>query len=206
MGRVRRHDWPAWGLRTTLASLGWGDAEIVARASRLEGHPDNVAACWYGGYTVSVPDGEVITSATFPCDGTWQLLLAIPSSGVATEKARGVLPDTYTRVDAVFNLQRAALLTAAFAQERLDLLKVAMDDRMHQPFRRQICGTLAHLEELRGAKEFAGVALSGAGPALLAVLNERTTLSAAEERFRQTLGEVELLPVRIAGPARVETI
>lgn len=193
-------------LANHFGELGWGDAEIVAEASRLEGHPDNVAACWLGGYTVSVPDPEGVATATFACDGTWQLLLALPAAGLSTEKARGVLPASYRREDAVFNVQRVALLTAAFAQERLDLLRRAMADRLHQPYREQICGLLQGVEALMAGEEFAGVALSGAGPALLAVLGERTTLYAAEARMHAVLGrEVELVPVRIAGPARVET-
>ncbi len=192
-------------LANHFGQLGWSDADMVAVASRLEGHPDNVAACWFGGFTVSVPQEEGVATATFPCDGMWQLLLALPPNGVATEKARAVLPEVYSRADTVFNVQRAALLTAAFAQERLDLLRVAMEDRMHQPFRREVCGLLAHLDALHKAPEFAGVALSGAGPALLAVLSERATLQRAEQRLRSVLGgDVELLPVRIGGRARVE--
>ncbi|HLI76170.1 MAG TPA: hypothetical protein VKV02_04425, partial [Acidobacteriaceae bacterium] len=179
--------------------------EIVATASAMEGHPDNVAACWFGGFTVSVPHTGGVTTASFPCDGTWQLILALPAAGLATEEARGVLPDGYSRADTVFNVQRAALLTAAFAQERLDLLRVAMEDRMHQPYRGGICDLLGHLEDLQSAEEFAGVALSGAGPALLAVLNEQATLHGAEDRLRRTLGDqVELVPVRIAAGAQVE--
>ncbi len=194
-------------LANHFGALGWTDAEIVSVASRLEGHPDNVAACWYGGFTVSVLHDGGVAAATFPCDGTWQLLLALPETGLATEKARGVLPERYSREDAVFNVQRAALLTAAFAQERLDLLRIAMDDRLHQPYRREVCGLLRHVEELQTAHEFAGVALSGAGPALLAVLSERATLHGAEARLRTVLGSgVELLPVRIAGPAQVEIL
>ncbi len=194
-------------LANRLGGLGWNDAETVAVASRLEGHPDNVAACWFGGFTVSVPHPTGVAVASFPCDGTWQLLLALPHEGLATEKARGVLPDGYSRADAVFNVQRAALLTAAFAQERLDLLKVAMEDRMHQPARRQVCGLLDHLDALQRGEEFAGVALSGAGPALLAVLNERATLHAAQDRMRTVLGPgIELIPVRIGGAAQVDEV
>ena len=194
-------------LANHFGGLGWSDAEIVAVASKLEGHPDNVAACWYGGFTVSVPHGAKVTTATFPCDGTWQLVLALPEAGVATEKARGVLPDGYSRTDTVFNVQRAALLTAAFAQERLDLLKGAMEDRMHHPYRREVCGLLSHLGALAAATEFAGVALSGAGPALLSVLAERATLHGAEAKLREVLGaDVELVPLRIAGPASVEVL
>ena len=194
-------------LASHFGRLGWTDEQIVAVATGLEGHPDNVAACWYGGFTVSVPHAGGVAAASFPCDGTWQMLLALPEAGLATEKARGVLPETNSRADAVFNVQRAALLTAAFAQENLDLLKVAMDDRMHQPARRAVCGLLQHLDALHGAEEFAGVALSGAGPALLAILNGRATLHAAEDRMRKVLGSrVELVPVRIGGATQVELI
>ena len=194
-------------LASHFGRLGWSDDRIVAVASRMEGHPDNVAACWYGGFTVSVPHKGGVAAATFACDGTWQLLLALPEAGLSTEKARGVLPEMYSREDTVFNVQRSALLTAAFAQERLDLLKVAMEDRIHQPARRDVCGLLEHLEALQGSEEFAGVALSGAGPALLAVLNGRATLHAAEDCMRNVLGAgVELLPVRIGGAAQVELL
>ena len=191
-------------LASYFGRLDWSDAEIVAVASRLEGHPDNVAACWYGGFTVSVPHATGVETATLPCDGTWQLLLALPAAGVATETARAVLPESYSRADAVFNVQRVALLTAAFAQQRLDLLTLAMDDRFHQPYRRAMCPQLDFLEVLQDGDEFAGVALSGAGPALLTILAERTTLHAAEARLRAVLGAVELIPVRIAGRAQVE--
>ena len=194
-------------LANYFGELDLEDREIVAVASRMEGHPDNVAACWYGGFTVSVPHAGGVETASFPCDGAWQLLLALPYAGVATEKARSVLPQGYSREDTVFNVQRAALLTAAFAQGRLDLLRVAMEDRMHQPFRRGVCGLLTHLEALVASEEFAGVALSGAGPALLAILSERATLHAAEARLRAVLGnDVELVPVRIAGGAKIEAV
>lgn len=192
-----------------FGALPWDDSRVVAVASAMEGHPDNVAACWYGGFTVSVPEADEVFAATFPCDGTWQLLLALPQGSLATEKARAVLPDSYSREDTVFNVQRTALLTAAFAQERLDLLRIAMADRMHQPQRRGVCGLLEHLEALQEREVFAGVALSGAGPALLAVLAETASLHEAEAEMRAVLAQgeaLEILPVRIGGPARVESL
>ena len=194
-------------LANHFGGLAMDGAAIVAEASRREGHPDNVAACWFGGFTVSVPHGEAVAAATFPCDGTWQVLLALPDERLSTEAARALLPQELSRADAVFNLQRAALLTAAFAQERLELLHIAMEDRLHQPHRKAACTLLEHLERLHRGPEFAGVALSGAGPALLAILSERATLQAAEARMRTVLGEaVELLPVRIGGPATVTVL
>ncbi len=194
-------------LANHFGQLRFTAGEIVAEATRREGHPDNVAACWYGGYTVSVPVRNTVHHASFECDGTWQLLLALPRTGLATEVTRAMLPERLSQADAVFNVQRAALLTAAFAQGRLELLRVAMEDRMHQPHRRGACTLLEHLDPLHGAREFAGVALSGAGPALLGILAATATLEAAEHRFRSNLGEtVELLPVRIGAPASLEVL
>jgi len=210
--------------------LNLGDQGIVAEASRLEGHPDNVAACWYGGFTVSTQTSELPSSlsssgpttqtgcpgsgpsdpganatptvdvATFPGNPSWELILALQPTSLATKEARALLPDTYSRADAVFNIQRSALLVAAFAQNRLDLLRTATQDRIHQPYRAVACPLLAQLLPLASEPEIASVTLSGAGPSVLLFLAETTTFLEAETRLRQILSpEVELLSLRIAG-------
>ncbi len=184
-----------------FGELGLGDAGIVAEASRLEGHPDNVAACWYGGFTVSAEDGAAIHAATFAGDPAWQMLLVMQASSLATKKARALLPDRYVRADAVFNVQRASLLVAAFALGRLDLLRTAMQDRMHQPYREEACPLLPKLLPLMQEPEIAGVALSGAGPSVLVFLGPETTPLEAEMRIRAVVGEAEVLPLRIGGGA-----
>jgi homoserine kinase len=186
-------------LANHFGGLNLTDAEIVAEASRLEGHPDNVAACWLGGFTVSAMTGDIVETATFPGDPTWQLLLALPATSLSTRTARALLPDTYSRADAVFNIQRASLLTAAFAQNRLDLLRTAMQDRLHQPYRSEACPLLRTILPLANEPEIAGVALSGAGPSVLLILAAGTTILAAEIGLATLLGDsVELLPLRIA--------
>lgn len=171
---------------------------IVAEAGLREGHPDNVAACWYGGFTVSAEDEGRVQAATFPGDPLWELVLAIPGTSLATKEARALLPESYPKADAIFNVQRASLLVAAFAQKRLDLLRAAMEDRMHQPYRSGACPLLKALLPLAEEPEIAGVALSGAGPSVLLFLTEGTTFLAAETRLRSVLSEdVELLSVRI---------
>ncbi len=184
-----------------FGALGLGDSGIVAEASRLEGHPDNVAACWYGGFTVSAEDNGAVHAATFPGDPAWQMLLVMQTSSLATKKARALLPDRYVKADAVFNVQRASLLVAAFAQGRLDLLRTAMQDRMHQPYREEACPLLPKLLPLMQEPEIAGVALSGAGPSVLVFLGPETTPLEGEMRIRALAGEAEVLPVRIAGGA-----
>lgn len=188
-----------------FGSLALGDGGILAEANRLEGHPDNVAACWLGGFTVSAEDQGKVLTATFPGDPAWQMLLALQPTSLATKKARALLPDTYSKADAVFNVQRAALLTAAFAQNRLDLLRTAMQDRIHQPYRAEACPLLKQLLPLAAEPELAGLALSGAGPSVLIFLAENTTPIAAETRLRAVLASaVEILPLRIApGATRV---
>ena len=181
-----------------FGGLGMGDAGIVAEASRLEGHPDNVAACWYGGFTVSAEDQGSVRVATFAGDPNWEMLLAIQSTSLATKEARALLPESYSRADAIFNVQRASLLVAAFAQGRLDLLATAMQDRMHQSYRAEACPLLKKLLPLAEESEFAGVALSGAGPSVLVFLAADTTMLEGEIRVRGLVGPlVELIPLRI---------
>lgn len=190
-----------------FGALGLGAEGIVAEASRREGHPDNVAACWYGGYTTSAQtevDGKtVVEAATFPGSPAWEILLAVQASSLATKTARALLPDTYSKADTVFNVQRASLLTAAFAAGRIDLLRTAMQDRMHQPYRQEACPLLKALLPLAKEPEIAGVALSGAGPSVLMFLAPGTTILEAETRVATLVPEgTELLSLRIAEGAQ----
>lgn len=189
-------------LADEFGGLGLGDAGIVAEASRLEGHPDNVAACWYGGYTVSAMTGGAVQVATFAGNPEWRLLLALQATSLATKKARALLPEAYSKADTVFNVQRAALLTAAFAQGRFDLLATAMEDRIHQPYRLEACPLLKVLLPLSGKDGVAGAALSGAGPSVLMFLAEDADVEVVKTRVLALAGEgVELKALRIAGGA-----
>jgi homoserine kinase len=142
---------------------------------------------------------DTVQTATFPGDPAWQLLLALPATSLSTKTARALLPDTYSKADAIFNVQRSSLLVAAFAQQDLNLLATAMQDRLHQPYRTEACPLLKALLPLAAEPEIAGVALSGAGPSVLLILAADTTLLAAETGLATLLGDsVELLPLRIA--------
>jgi homoserine kinase len=186
-----------------FGELGLGDAGIVAEASRREGHPDNVAACWHGGFTVSALTEDGVQAATFAGDPEWRLLLVLQAASLATKKARALLPEAYSKEDAVFNVQRAAMLAAAFGQGRLDLLATAMQDRLHQPYRMEACPLLSALLPLSGAEGIAGAALSGAGPSVLIVLADGADEDEIKARVRAAAGDdVELISLRIAGGAR----
>ena len=155
-------------LANHFGRLGWSDRRIVGEASQREHHPDNAAACWLGGLVVArlAQNGEA-QYARINAKGRWPLLLAIPPQPLSTEKARQILPAQYSRADAVANIQNSALLMQAFAQGRRDLLGAALQDRIHQPYRAQLCPLLPCLEKFVGEDGVLGVALSGAGPSVL---------------------------------------
>ncbi len=183
-----------------------GDAVSVSSASRMEGHPDNVAACWYGGFTVSATTEQGVKAVSFPGSPDWELMLAMQPTALATKEARALLPDSYSKADAVFNVQRASLLTAAFAQGRLDLLKDAMEDRMHQTYRLKACPLLGRLLPLARESYIAGVALSGAGPSVLVFLSEGISPVEKTELLVKAGRGINWVPVRIAGGVEREVL
>ncbi|MBT9330281.1 homoserine kinase [Paracidobacterium acidisoli] len=188
-------------LAAHFGGLGWDGARILTEASRLEGHPDNAAACWLGGFTASGMDESGVQAVSFAAPAEWRALVVMPQKPLATTASRAVLPERYSRADVVVNLQSVALLTAAFAARRADLLVHAMRDRIHQPYRAEVCPLLPALLPLAGQGGIPGVALSGAGPAVLALLASEEDIAGACERIREALprGEtVEILACELA--------
>jgi homoserine kinase len=186
-------------LANHYGNLNWTTRQILEEACRREGHPDNVSACLLGGMTVSAISENGVVTATCGENITWSLSLALPSSSLSTEKARALLPATYSREDAVANIQATALLVAAFSQGRGDLLNTAMKDRLHQPYRMQACPLLQLLLPLTGAPGVLGVALSGAGPAVL-LISEATVAPTLPQliRLASTDPTLEIIQTTIA--------
>lgn len=179
-------------LANHFGGLGLDLNACMEEASRREGHPDNVAACALGHMTVSaIVDGR-LSAATCGEGRAWRLLLALPAAGMATEKARALLPASYSRADAVANVQRTALLVAAFALGRGDLLRVAMQDRLHQPYRMESAPLLQRLLPLAGRQGVLGVALSGAGPGVLLVVEAEAETGEIGARIRTAVGDADL--------------
>ena len=145
------------------------DEEIIALADEREGHPDNVAAAWEGGFTLAVRAGERVIACSCPVPDSLQFALIVPDYALPTEKARAALPESYSRVDAVHNLQRAATVVAQLFSRRAALTQAMFDDRWHQPYRASLMPGLS--EALRfSAPDVLGVCLSGAGPSILALV------------------------------------
>lgn len=175
-------------LANHFGRLGWNDDRILAEASELEGHPDNAAACWLGGFVAAGTLGGGLQVARVQPPEEWRAIVVLPTEPLATSTARAVLPAIYARPDVVTNLQAVAMLGMAFAQGRGELLKAAMTDRVHQPYRLAICPLLPKLLPLAGQSGILGVALSGAGPAVLAVIESE---SAVEDVSRAIMAAVE---------------
>ena len=189
-------------LAVHFGRLRWSDAQIIGEASRREHHPDNASACWMGGLTVArmIGQSEAQVVGIRP-KGKWPLFLAIPGQALSTERARGVLPAQYSSADAVSNIQNSMLLLAAFTQGRHDLLTLALEDRMHEPYRADLCPLLPCLQELKGKGGVLGAALSGAGPSVLIFLDPRVAKARVRKFVASHLAArglaAELLPTSI---------
>lgn len=168
-----------------LADAALLDEDLLSRAARLEGHADNVAAAWHGGFTVAFEEGGRVRAYSAPVPESFQLVLVVPDYAFPTEKARAVLPAHYARADAVHNLQRAAVLAAQFFSGKPDLHRAFFDDRWHQPFRAPLLPGLRQVLSLNHP-DLLGVCLSGAGPSILAFA--RANAQAVGEEIRQVLG------------------
>lgn len=147
------------------------DQSILNYATEFEGHPDNVAASLHGGFLAScVGDDKQVLSAKFDWPTAIRVVVVSPHSQLPTHVARAALPRTVSRVDAVYNLQRAALFAAAIAQQRYDILWEAMHDRLHQPQRESLVPGLAAALALPRMPGLLGIALSGAGPSIVSLV------------------------------------
>jgi len=143
---------------------------LLGLAARADGHPDNVAAALFGGLTVSCGTPEGVTTVTLPVTKSLSWVVLVPEVTSATAEARALLPRSVPREDAVFNVQRVALLLAGLQAELPAALSVALEDRLHQPYRLKLFPWMPAVATAARAAGALGCVLSGAGPSLLAVV------------------------------------
>jgi homoserine kinase len=185
----------AIALAAHFGGLRWNTAQVLEEAYKLEGHPDNVAACWLGGFVTAVCEGTKVHVARVDPPPGWRAIIAMPDEPLSTSKARAVLPASFPLEDVVANLQSVAVMGLAFAQARADLLRLAMRDRIHQPYRAAIMGEHGIL----------GVALSGAGPAVLVIVDGEESLPDASIAVQNRM-RAELLVCRFSDVGAFQTI
>jgi homoserine kinase len=152
------------------------DAAALAHASELEGHPDNVAACFLGGLTIAWTEAYGARALQIPVSNALAPVAFVPGTSSSTKAARKLLPDSVPHADAVANAARSALLVEALRSHPDDLM-AATEDRLHQPYRASAMPrTAALVAELRDAGIPAVV--SGAGPTVLALTTKETRAKA----------------------------
>lgn len=183
-----------------LLGLHWKPHRILDEAARIEGHPDNVSACVLGSIVASAIDsGGVARAVRLELPERYGVGVVVPDFILPTAEARAVLPDSYSRTDAVFNVQRSALLIAALATGTTSAFPAALQDRLHQPWREPLVPGLHDILRLR-APGLLGCVLSGAGPSIL-VFHEGGYEHVCElvcQIFEHHQHRAEVLPVRIA--------
>jgi homoserine kinase len=159
--------------------------EILCLATELEGHPDNVAPALMGGLVVSTFSDNKVIARKLPVTPI-HVTIVLPDFHFPTKEARNSLPKKVNMKDAVYNISRAVLVTEAFRTGDLSLLGEVMDDKLHQPYRLKLIPGAEEAMDAMKAEGAWAVALSGAGPSLIAFTEAESGIgSAAKRAFEQ---------------------
>ena len=146
-------------------------SEIINLAIAIEGHPDNVVPAILGNCQLSVGRGDKWEI----CQVAWHQdiipVIAIPDRALSTKEARSILPDRLDRSDAIFNISRLGMLLQGLQHNRADWLTIALEDRLHQPYRQILITGYEAVKAAALAAGAYGTVISGAGPSLLALTN-----------------------------------
>lgn len=151
----------------TLLGLGLERMEMLNIATDLEGHPDNVAPAIFGGVCISAVDDGRVVSHPIPIRDDLAVAVLIPSFTLSTKKARSVLPEQVSMADAINNISREGLLISALYSGNYELLSTALQDRLHQPYRKRLIAGYDKVTGICGDCGAYASCISGAGPTIL---------------------------------------
>lgn len=170
----------------TLVGGGLSRHELLELATEIEGHPDNVAPALFGGLTLINQTESGLHLECIPVP-TLTSVIVLPDFTLPTAQARAALPAQITRQDAIFNIGRMGLLVRALQTGDHDKLRLAMEDRLHQPYRLPLVPGLESAFAAAYSAGASGVALSGAGPSLIAFAQQghAQIASACQQAFSQ---------------------
>ena len=163
----------------------------------MEGHPDNLAPAFYGGLTASMVDNGLPVTVNFPLHPDWEFLALVPDFDLPTTLARSVLPEQLGRADAIYNIAHGALVLKALELGDEKLLRTAIQDRLHQKYRKKLIPDYDKIEALVRTTG-AAFCLSGAGPTLLCITQDPNL----EEKLQKKLSSItqanwEMIPLHI---------
>lgn len=147
--------------------------DLIDIAASIEGHPDNTTPAFVGGFVVaSIEDDGHVLYQKINWPKEWKISVCIPDYKLLTELARSVLPKEVNFKDAVYNIQKSAQLITAITNKNEDIMRSALKDRIHQPYREKLIpGMVDIIEKLNKEENVLGCVLSGAGPTLAVITN-----------------------------------
>ena len=175
------------------------DADLMAEATALEGHPDNVAAALYGGFVICQAGGGgsggagAVRVHHIPTPTGLEALLVVPDEPVRTALARAALPAEVPLADAVFNVAAAATLTLGLTVGDPALIAAGLEDRLHQPRRAHLFGRSSRLLDQARSFGALGATISGAGPTVLVWCQAEHTGAVMERLVVETDGWAAVL-------------
>ena len=171
--------------------------QMLALCTVLEGHPDNLAPALYGGMTASLMrDGKPVT-ARFPLSPKLRFLALVPDFPLSTELARSVLPQRVPFADAVFNVSHAALLLRALETADTDMIALALDDRLHQQYRKHLIRDYDRVEEIAKDCGCTAFCISGAGPTCLCIAADDSVGERLAQRLPQECAGWQVLSLLV---------
>ncbi len=201
------------GLLAANELLGFpaDETALLTIATEAEGHPDNVVPAILGGMVMSSmeDDGSIVhRKLDWPED--WHITVGIPDYELATNVARSVLPESYSLEDAKFNARKYAMLVHAIDTKDAELMKVSMEDRLHQPYRERLVPGFKEIKEaLKHEEDVLGVVISGAGPAVV-IISRKNVVEKIQDVVKETWNnlnihsEVRTLSIEKNGASKVE--
>lgn len=155
------------------AGYPFDNRKMLELATRIEGHPDNLAPAFYGGLTASMMNDGIPDTVTYKMAEGLRFVVCIPTFELSTAKARKALPETYSRADAVYNLSHGAVLLKALETGDKPVISWALNDRLHQPYRVSLIPEYETVRRVALESGAIAFCISGAGPTLLALTDDR---------------------------------
>ena len=175
--------------------------DIFEISAIIEGHPDNVGPCIFGGCTLSYVNEGKNKCVKFKVDEKYKFVALIPDFQLSTQKSREVLPDKYSREDAVFNMSRLAITMNALQSGNSELLREGLEDRLHQPYRKQLIDDFDDILCYANDVGVVGTYLSGAGPTIMSIIDDDSIFRKINATFQERFPhwKAELLEVNYEG-------
>lgn len=171
--------------------------DILAIATTIEGHPDNVAPAIYGGLTASCVVNAKAISLPYEIDDRFQFLAMYPNFETLTHEARKVLPKVLPYEDATFNVSRIPLVLKAFETFNVEVLSQVNEDKLHEPYRRQLIHEYDEVRSICESYESVTFFISGSGSTLMNVMTDTKHMDAIQKRLRLLKYVWRVIPLRV---------